>query len=410
MFATILTKTPEICFCAIFGRSNISVQVMNSQRSIWEDEAFSNEFDVIVVGGGIVGMNTAIELAEASPELRIGVVDRWYEPLGASTRNAGFATFGSLSELAADINDRGWDTCIELIEKRWKGLAALRNRVGDQSIDYEENEGFELFGQNDDHRFDTSIKILDQMNEVLADMIGHDQIFTLVSKRDIQQSGVEAKHMIRCSAEGYLHPGKMMATLRQMAMDKGVLMYMPFEVQEWQRTAGGIQLSSSMGKKLITKRLAFATNGFIGRFFPELNVQPARNQVILTEPIDDLKIKGCYHYDEGYIYFRDYQNRVLLGGARNIDIDGETTSELGLTDRIQKHLTDFLASVVLPGRKFKIEYAWSGIMGVGKEKRPMIKEVDNHIFVAVRLGGMGVAIGTSIGQQLAGQVLDSLAT
>ena len=40
-------------------------------------------------------------------------------------------------------------------------------------------------------------------------------------------------------------------------------------------------------------------------------------------------------------------------------------------------------------------------MGVGSQKKPIVKQLSNNVFCGVRLGGMGVAIGSSIGKQLA---------
>ena len=45
--------------------------------------------------------------------------------------------------------------------------------------------------------------------------------------------------------------------------------------------------------------------------------------------------------------------------------------------------------------------SWSGILGVGEDERPVIREVEENIFVGVCLGGIGVAIGSLIGEELA---------
>lgn len=39
-------------------------------------------------------------------------------------------------------------------------------------------------------------------------------------------------------------------------------------------------------------------------------------------------------------------------------------------------------------------------MGVGKQKNPIVKQISENVFCGVRLGGMGVAIGSLIGQEL----------
>jgi hypothetical protein len=40
-------------------------------------------------------------------------------------------------------------------------------------------------------------------------------------------------------------------------------------------------------------------------------------------------------------------------------------------------------------------------MGVGQKKTTIVKEIEPHIYCAVRMGGMGVAIGSLIGKEIA---------
>ena len=44
-------------------------------------------------------------------------------------------------------------------------------------------------------------------------------------------------------------------------------------------------------------------------------------------------------------------------------------------------------------------------LGVGETKEPIIEEVAKGLYVGVRLGGMGVAIGSGVGHSLAEMVL-----
>ena len=105
--------------------------------------------------------------------------------------------------------------------------------------------------------------------------------------------------------------------------------------------------------------------------------------------------------DEGYYYFRNIDNRILFGGGRNLDFKAEETTDLNQTDLIQNKLESLLKSTILPATNFEIDYRWSGIMGVGNQKKAIVKQVSNHVFCGVRLGGMGVAIGSLIGKELA---------
>ena len=105
--------------------------------------------------------------------------------------------------------------------------------------------------------------------------------------------------------------------------------------------------------------------------------------------------------DEGYYYFRNVGNRLLLGGGRNLDIQGETTSDLELNEMIQARLDKLLSETILPNTQFEVEHRWAGIMGVGQKKYAITKQLSDRSSCSVRLGGMGVAIGTSVGKEAA---------
>src|SRR6185436_9196181 len=92
-------------------------------------------------------------------------------------------------------------------------------------------------------------------------------------------------------------------------------------------------------------------------------------------------------------------DRILLGGGRNLSPDIERTDELGHTDLIQEALLDLLRTVILPGQPFEIDTWWSGILGIGPVKKPIVQFVSPHVAVAVRMGGMGVAIGSLVGEE-----------
>ena len=143
-----------------------------------------------------------------------------------------------------------------------------------------------------------------------------------------------------------------------------------------------------------------ATNGFASQLNIQ-NVKPARAQVLITKPIKDLHIKGTFHLDQGYYYFRNIDNRILFGGGRNLDFKTEETTEFAQTKLIQNKLEALLKTTILPETNFEIDHRWSGIMGVGKQKNTIVKQVSNNVFCGVRLGGMGIAIGSLIGKELA---------
>ncbi|MBT8205103.1 MAG: FAD-dependent oxidoreductase, partial [Eudoraea sp.] len=97
----------------------------------------------------------------------------------------------------------------------------------------------------------------------------------------------------------------------------------------------------------------------------------------------------------------DIDNRILLGGGRNLDFKTEETEQFGQTNLVQQRLEQLLREVILPGKEISIASRWSGIMGVGAQKKPIVKALSNQVYCGVRLGGMGIAIGSMVGKELA---------
>ncbi len=58
-------------------------------------------------------------------------------PLGASTKNAGFACFGSMSEILADLEQHNEAEVLDLLQQRVQGLNQLRTLLGDKAIGYQ---------------------------------------------------------------------------------------------------------------------------------------------------------------------------------------------------------------------------------------------------------------------------------
>jgi gamma-glutamylputrescine oxidase len=164
----------------------------------------------------------------------------------------------------------------------------------------------------------------------------------------------------------------------------------------------GVEIRLEDGSLLHAERALLATNGYTARLLPGTDVVPARGQVLLTAPIPGLALRGTFHHDEGFHYFRDHQGAVLLGGGRNLDRHSETTDAHGTTEHIQDHLEQMLREIILPGIPFTIANRWSGIMGFRAHgKEPLVQRVHERMVVAAGLSGMGVAIGIRVARRAA---------
>lgn len=367
----------------------------NTSFSFWENQTYFNNVDLIVVGSGIVGLNAAISFKEKYKKAKIIILERGILPYGASTKNAGFACFGSVSELLSDLKKNDEDLVWQTVEMRIKGLEVLRKRLGDKQIDYKEFGGFELFDET---------KIYEECANSIDDLNKKMKPFTKIKNTySIENNKIKAFQFNKISGliwnkkEGQIDTGKMMQNLIKLALDKGIIILNSISVLKIQDIKSYVVLNTSIGE-LKSKQVIVATNGFANQLLKLDDVKPARAQVLITKPIEGLKIKGTFHYDEGYYYFRNIGKRVLFGGGRNLDFKKETTTDFELNTKIQNHLEHLLKTIILPNHTFEIEQRWCGIMGVGEKKKPIIKKISPNIVCAVRMGGMGVAIGSLVGK------------
>ena len=377
------------------------MQKNNFSTSFWEYSSFLKGYDLIIVGSGIVGLNAAITFKKKHPKSGVLIIERGAIPMGASTKNAGFACFGSPSELISDLSAMDEKTVLETIEMRWKGLKRLRKLIGDHNLDFVQNGGFEVFDSK--KKFTEAADYLSLLNLKLSPITKSKHTFKINNKK-LQLFGLSGFHgLIESPMEGQLDPGKMMRDLMEMAAKKGITTWNE-TVDSIEQLSDGVSVKLSNSFEIRTRNLIIATNGFARQLIPDLPVVPARTQVLITSPIRNLKLRGVFHYDEGFFYFRNVGNRVLLGGGRNMDIKGEETDEFGITLTIQKRLEKMLSLQILSEKNYTIDYRWSGIMGMGKEKKPIIKHTSKNVVVAVRMGGMGVAIGSLVGEMAANEI------
>lgn len=374
--------------------------------SYWERESFLRHYDVLIIGSGIVGLNAAIRLKQERATLKIGILERGLLPNGASTKNAGFACFGSISELIEQQKKSSEEELLKLVEFRWKGLETLRQLLGEDAIRYQQLGGYELFEERDETLFEECVEKIAYYNKLFTSIIGSTDIYA-VSDAKIAGFGFgKVTHLIENKFEAQLDTGRMMQALLQKAQELGITVMNGVNIERIEHSSNIHLISNEY--LFECKKVLIATNAFAQQLVPELDVVPGRGQVIITKPIPNLIVKGTFHYDKGYYYFRNIDNRLLLGGGRNLDFEGEATYQQGFSTLIQERLEAILSTVVLPGAEFHIDHRWSGIMGFGTELSPILKKINEAVYCAVRCNGMGVAMGSLMGRRAAELLIEDL--
>jgi len=363
--------------------------------SYWEHKEWLQNIDFTIVGSGIVGLSSAVFLKKRFPKAKILVLEKGFLPQGASTKNAGFACFGSLSEILEDLKSHSVDEVLSLLKSRVDGLQLLRQMLGDEALDYRPYGGYELFLKKNQKLFNTCVEKIHNINAMLSSIFESD-VFSVVSNK-FHFEGVQPQYIFN-QFEAQIDTGKMMHALIQKTQNLGITILNSTTVDSFAEKSNSVLVKTNHFE-FNSSKLIVTTNGFTNQLIPQ-NLKPARAQVLITKPVQDLHVKGTFHLDCGYYYFRNIDNRILFGGGRNLDFANETTTEMETTSKIQTQLEHVLRTVILPNKNIEIDQRWTGIMGVGPQKIPIIKQHSNHVFLGVRMGGMGVALGTSVGKKI----------
>ena len=368
--------------------------------SYWEKTQLLN-YDLIVLGGGITGMFCALEYRKLNPKASIAILERGLFSNGASTKNAGFACFGSLTELIDDSKNMDNQSLRKIVQMRIDGLALLRETLGDKNIDLQWKGGYELFFD----KTPDALNQIDHFNELLRPIFKKNIFYWNNSK--IKQFGFSedrVKHIIENPFEGQIDTGMMMRALRSIVNEKDISFFSNVTLTDFDLSKDKNHLSLKLKNidfNFHCNNLAICNNAFASQLFPSLKISPGRGLVILTEPIPNLKLEGTFHYQQGYYYFRNIKDRILLGGGRSVDFDAETTTSFGVNPKIKNQLIEDLQNFIFPSEKVSLDMEWSGIMAFGKDKMPIVKKHQNNIVIGVKLSGMGVAIGSEVGKKLA---------
>jgi glycine/D-amino acid oxidase-like deaminating enzyme len=356
------------------------------QKSFWERETFNEHYDLIIVGAGITGNSAAYHFRKEHPEARILILERGFYPSGASTKNAGFACFGSISEILDDLELSTEDEVKSRIARRYEGLERLISILGKKNIQYDDCGGYE-FLFNTDRWTKPSLNAVEMVNDWFEEITEEKEVFETITHN--------GHLLLKSHLEGSINPAAMMQSWQRLNQENGTEYRYSTSVREIHRQ----KIVTESGTELTADHILVATNAFASKLCPDVEIKPGRGLVLISKPQKDFSWRGIYHYNRGFIYARNVGDRLLIGGARDLDKTGEETFDFGVNETIRQELFRFSQTVFDVDMEENLDMKWSGIMGFTPDKAPVVRKTTDNIVVAAGLSGMGVAIGTTIGKE-----------
>jgi glycine/D-amino acid oxidase-like deaminating enzyme len=361
-----------------------------SSPSYWELQSYRYEADLVIIGGGITGLSTAIEVAQVNPSLDIVVLEALALGNLASTRNAGFACFGSVGELIDDLKVLDRDQVAGLVAMRYEGLQRLDERLGEGHIQW--SGGMEVY-RSDGLEGGKCLGAIPDINDLVRHATGLEDTFS-AAEHQLDTAWINPLSCLN-RYEGKLNPVQMMQRLKDVAKELGVRVFTG-------QTVSSIDVARhaviANGQPWSYGQLAICNNALAADFV-DLDVKPVPNVVgyMYKPPIRPLR--AAYHLDRGYFYLRTTDEGALLVGGGRHQVDQTAPLQEQIV-AMQGVLADVLRLVTEDDSAVYDGY-WHGYLGVGQERLPLIGSLHTDVYYGVRLGGMGVAIGSYLGHKLA---------
>jgi len=369
--------------------------------SYWEMNNPAFRTDICIVGGGFTAAWTAFFLSKKRPDLKITIIETMIGGRAASTRNAGFLCYGSPSEILADIESMGEEKAIEIVCQRLRGLKMIKELVPADLGEINYSGGKEFFPPSLNHLWEKTVSRLDYLNQLVESHIGF-QPYCIGPADQSFRTG----NCIHIREEGSVNPAALLFFLNSELRKRGVNIVEGTKISQIEKQEDRVLLRTEQGGVYRAGKVLLATNGLTESLVSGLpEIRPARNVVCMLKTSVPLNLIGCYHTNEGYVYYRKVSDYLLIGGGRNWFAEEEYTSSMEVRQEIVDKLVNFAKDEIFhPKCQFKALMSWSGIMGVGSEKSPVFEWVDQHILVAARLSGMGVALSPVLGQKAAAEL------
>ncbi|HTM58643.1 MAG TPA: FAD-dependent oxidoreductase [Candidatus Udaeobacter sp.] len=343
--------------------------------------------DVVIIGGGVTGITLAYTLADEGASvvlLESGVLAG-----SASGRNAGFMLAAPAEPYGEAIALWGRTGARAILESGRRTHARVRTLI-------------ETLGLECDYRQGGSMRLTRSEEETedqrAALPLLHADGFPMreipVASAVPGEAATRFHAAFLTSEDGEFHPVRFLHGVARAAAGLGARLYAhsPVASAHWSAGVWQVSTGASMARARV---LVLATNAYAPSLCPALAplIAPRRGQMLMTAPVPRSVSAYPTYSHWGYRYWRQTPDgRVLIGGWRDVDPDGETGFDDLPTPRIQRGIEEGLAELVPEG--VEIERRWAGTMGFARDGRPLVGWLDaeHHLAIAAGYTGHGMSM------------------
>ena len=353
--------------------------------SIWQDhkkllKKNDQFFDVVIVGGGIAGLSTAYWILKENQGLKVALIEKSQIGDGATGRNAGFITCGSVEHFNRLIAKHGNKDALEIWNFSEKNLELLHTEIingHEEDLEFEKKGSFSLASSKEELvELHTSYEIMQELG-IDVELLNQSQVESRLGANDFVGG-------VKYNKDASIHPLKLLKRILSILQEnKNFSLLENHELFSIAQDSEQKRLHTR-GGNLVSSIVVMATNGYS----PQLNdyfkdkIFPTRGQIMATAPVPRFMEGPCY---ANFVldYFRQLPTgEMIIGGFRQLQKDVEIGYSDEISDIIQNALQDFLKTHIPKIRDVEVTHRWSGLMGFSVDGQPLVGSLptDNQTF------------------------------
>ena len=280
----------------------------------WPRFSGSSRYDLAVVGGGYLGLWTALQAKQRDPDARVALLEARTIGWAASGRNGGFCE-ETLTH--GDVNG----------QNRFPDELPQLQRLGAQNLD-EIEATVSALGLNCDFERTGSLTVAVEPYQVQQLRDAHDGEAELYLDADAARAELNSPTYLAAlwskRATAMVHPAKLAGELARACAEAGVAIFQHSPVSQLDSEQSGPVTLTVPGGFVSADRVALATNAFpslLKRY--RLHTVPVYDYVLMTEPLTDAQLasigwpnrQGAADSANQFHYYRlSADNRILWGG------------------------------------------------------------------------------------------------
>jgi gamma-glutamylputrescine oxidase len=353
------------------------------------------EADVCVVGGGLAGLTTALELQRRGKRAILLEANRVAS--GASGLNGGFVFNGFARGIDEVVTIAGLDIAQALYRLSKRGTEYVRREVASLAPEAEMGDGVLVaLRTNDAQSLQRRQEIMARDFDEPLELKSTAETRTLLRTERYYQSLVQPKAF-------HIHPLRYALALAREGLRLGARIHENSRALVVEKLGSQFEVRSSLGA-VRCEHVVHCVSALDRRIHRASGraVLPVATYVAVTAPLKQYAIAtGMAAADTrraGNYYRLIDEGRILWGGK----ITTKVSEPRLLAEAMKRDMVSVFPQLGDP----PIDYAWAGIMGYALHKMPLIGRSADGQFYASAFGGHGLNTTTMAGLLIAGAIAD----